>query len=167
LVLKRFFATPIRRINILIGIGISRLFFQLVSVTVLIAFGHWVMDFTLSSGALTFLSILLLTVLMLFLLMGAGLLISSVAKADSSIPLLINLFALPQLILSGTFFPVDVFPRWIQQISAVLPLRHFNDALRKISFEGESLLSCGTEIGMLMGWTVLIYFLTSRLIRWE
>jgi ABC-2 type transport system permease protein len=167
LVLKRFFATPIRRINILIGIGISRLFFQLVSVTVLIAFGHWVMDFTLSSGALTFLSILLLTVLMLFLLMGAGLLISSVAKADSSIPLLINLFALPQLILSGTFFPVDVFPRWIQQISGVLPLRHFNDALRKISFEGESLLSCGTEIGMLMGWTVLIYFLTSRLIRWE
>lgn len=167
LVLKRFFATPIRRINILIGIGISRLFFQLVSVSVLIAFGHWVMGFTLHSGLLTFCSILLLTALMLFLLMGAGLLISSIAKVDSSIPLLINLFALPQLILSGTFFPVDVFPRWIQQISAVLPLRHFNDALRKISFEGESLFSCGTEIGLLLGWTALIYFLTNRLIRWE
>jgi ABC-2 type transport system permease protein len=167
LVLKRFFATPIKRINILIGIGISRLFFQLLSVTVLIAFGHWVMDFTLHSGAVTFFSILLLTLLMLFLLMGAGLLISSIAKVDSSIPLLINLFALPQLILSGTFFSVDVFPRWIQQVSAVLPLRHFNDALRKISFEGESLFACSTEIGVLLGWTVLIYFLTNRLIRWE
>ncbi|MBM3159103.1 MAG: ABC transporter permease [Bacteroidetes bacterium] len=167
LVLKRFFATPIRPINVLIGIGISRLFFQLVSVSVLIAFGHWVMDFTLHNGLTTFLSILLLTILMLFLLMGVGLLISSVAKVDSSIPLLINLFALPQLILSGTFFPVDVFPRWIQQISALLPLRHFNDALRKISFEGESLLACGTELGVLLGWTFLIYFLTSRLIRWE
>jgi ABC-2 type transport system permease protein len=167
LILKRFFATPIRRINILIGIGISRLFFQLVSVTVLIAFGHWVLDFTLHSGAATFFSILFLTVLMLFLLMGAGLLISSIAKADSSIPLLINLFALPQLILSGTFFPVDVFPRWIQQISALLPLRHYNDALRKISFEGESLISCGTEMGVLLGWIIVIYMLTSRLIRWE
>ncbi|MBM3412280.1 MAG: ABC transporter permease [Bacteroidetes bacterium] len=167
LVLKRFFATPIKPINILIGIGVSRLFFQLVSVMVLLAFGHWVMDFTLQNGVITFLSILLLTMLMLFLLMGAGLLISSMAKVDSSIPLLINLFALPQLILSGTFFPVEFFPRWIQQVSIVLPLRHFNDALRKISFEGDSLLACGTELGVLVGWTIVIYFLTRRFIRWE
>ncbi len=167
LVLKRFFATPVNRINILIGIGVSRLFFQLISVSILILFGHWVMDFTLSKGYITFFELLAVTAFMLFLLMGAGLLISSLAKVDSNIPLLINLFALPQMILSGTFFPVDVFPDWIQAICKILPLKHFNDAIRKISFEGLSLLDCGTEFFVMGVWMVGIYFFTSRLIRWE
>jgi ABC-2 type transport system permease protein len=167
LVLKRFFATPVNRINILVGIGVSRLFFQLISVSVLILFGHWAMDFTLANGYITFLEMLAVTAFMLFLLMGAGLLISSLAKVDSNIPLLINLFALPQMILSGTFFPVEVFPPWIQTICKILPLKHFNDAIRKISFEGLSLLDCGTELFVIGLWLVGIYFLTSRLIRWE
>jgi ABC-2 type transport system permease protein len=167
LVLKRFFATPVHRINILVGIGISRLSFQLLSVAVLIGFGHLVLDFTLAQGWFTFFELLLVTSLMLFLLMGAGLLISSLAKVDSNIPLLINLFALPQLILSGTFFSTDVFPSWLRSICDVLPLKHFNDAIRKISFEGLSLAECSTELLVLGGWMILIYFLTSRLIRWE
>lgn len=167
LVLKRFFATPVHRINILVGIGISRLSFQLISVAVLIGFGHFVLDFTLAQGWITFFELLFITLLMLFLLMGAGLLISSIAKVDSNIPLLINLFALPQLILSGTFFATDVFPDWLRTICDVLPLKHFNDAIRKISFEGLSLFDCSTELVVLGGWMALIYFLTSRLIRWE
>lgn len=167
LVLKRFFATPVNRINILIGIGISRLFFQLISVSVLILFGHFAMDFTLANGVTTFFELLATTTFMLFLLMGAGLLISSLAKVDSNIPLLINLFALPQMILSGTFFSVDVFPGWLQNICEVIPLKHFNDAVRKISFEGLSLLDCGTEFLVMGAWMVVIYFLTSRVIRWE
>ena len=167
LVLKRFFATPVNRINILIGIGVSRLFFQLISVSVLILFGHWAMDFTLANGYVTFFELLAVTTFMLFLLMGAGLLISSLAKVDSNIPLLINLFALPQMILSGTFFPVEVFPEWIQAICKILPLKHFNDAIRKISFEGLSLFDCGTEFFVMGIWMIAIYFLTSRLIRWE
>lgn len=167
LVLKRFFATPVNRVTILVGIGISRLFFQLTSVTVLILFGHWAMDFTLANGVVTIFQLLLITTFMLFLLMGAGLFISSLAKVDSAIPLLINLFALPQMILSGTFFSVEVFPAWLQQICEILPLKHFNDAIRKISFEGLSLLDCGTEFLVMGTWMGLIYFLTSRVIRWE
>lgn len=125
------------------------------------------MDFTLANGALTIFELLATTTFMLFLLMGAGLLISSLAKVDSNIPLLINLFALPQMILSGTFFSVDVFPAWLQHICEILPLKHFNDAVRKISFEGLSLLDCGTEFLVMGIWMIVIYFLTSRVIRWE
>ena len=41
LVLKRFYASPVNRINILLGIGASRLFFQLMNVIVLIVVGHF------------------------------------------------------------------------------------------------------------------------------
>ena len=52
LVLKRFYASPVKRINILVGIGMSRLFFQLVNVVVLILFGYFFLNFRLQHGAI-------------------------------------------------------------------------------------------------------------------
>lgn len=167
LVLKRFYASPVKKINILLGIGMSRLFFQLLSVVVLILFGHFVLNFTLNNGVITFFEIILMTIFMLFLLMGVGLIFSSIAKTDTSIPLLINLFGFPQMMLSGTFFSIEVFPKWLQGICRVLPLTQYNDAIRKISFEGLSILECGKEIGILAIWMVVIYFIAGKVLKWE
>ena len=167
LVLKRFYASPVKRINILLGIGMSRLFFQLLSVVVLVLFGHFAMNFTLQHGIITFIEIIAMTIYMLFLLMGVGLIFSSIAKSDSSIPLLINLFGFPQMMLSGAFFPIEVFPAWLQEICRVLPLTQFNDSIRKISFEGMSIFECWKEIGILGLWMALIYFIASKVIKWE
>jgi ABC-2 type transport system permease protein len=104
---------------------------------------------------------------MLFLLMGVGLIFSSVVKTDTSIPLLINLFGFPQMMLSGTFFPIDVFPGWMQKLCQVLPLTQFNDAIRKLAFEGVSIWSCWSELLILLGWTGIIYIIAARTIKWE
>lgn len=167
LVLKRFYASPVSRINILLGIGMSRLFFQLLSVVVLILFGHFAMNFTLHHGVITFFEIIGMTILMLFLLMGVGLIFSSIAKSDSSIPLLINLFGFPQMMLSGTFFPIEVFPVWLQGVCRILPLTQYNDAIRKISFEGLSIFDCWKEIGILGIWMAIIYIIAARVLKWE
>ena len=135
LILKRFYATPVSRMNILLGIGISRLVFQLINVVMLIGLGYFFLHFTLIHGVDTFLEMTLLTIYMLLLLLGVGLIFSSIVKSDTSIPLFINLFAFPQMLLSGTFFPIDVFPTWLQTICRYgLPLSQYNDAIRKISF---------------------------------
>lgn len=167
LVLKRFYASPINRIHILLGIGTSRLFFQLMNVIILILFGHFFLNFTLQHGALTFFEMVIMSVIMLFLLMGVGLIFSSIAKNDSSIPLLINLFGFPQMLLSGTFFPITVFPGWLQSICKILPLTQYNDAMRKISFEGLHLYDTWKEIGVLGIWILIIYVIMARVIRWE
>lgn len=167
LVLKRFYASPVKRINILLGIGMSRLFFQLMNVVVLILFGHFFLNFTLVNGVLTFVEMVLLSIYMLFLLMGVGLIISSVARNDSAIPLLINLFGFPQMLLSGTFFPIEVFPKWLQDLCQILPLTQFNTAMRKISFEGLHLTDCWKEIGIMGIWLVVAYAIASRVMKWE
>jgi len=167
LVLKRFYASPVSRINILVGIGVSRLFYQIINVVVIILFGHFFMKFTLINGVVTFLEMLLFSLYMLFLLMGVGLIISSVAKNDTMIPLMINIFALPQMLLAGTFFPLDVFPLWMQKLCELLPLTQFNNALRKISFEGLHFFECWKEIGYLGIWTILIYLVVFRVMKWE
>ncbi|MET0634616.1 MAG: ABC transporter permease [Chitinophagaceae bacterium] len=167
LVLKRFYASPVKRINILLGIGTSRLFFQLINVVVLILFGHFFLDFTLQYGAITFLEMVLFAIFMLFLLMGVGLIFASIARTDTSIPLLINLFGFPQMLLSGTFFPITVFPRWMQDICNILPLTQFNNGMRKISFDGLHLWDCWKEIGILGIWMIVIYAIVTRVIRWS
>ncbi|TXI33355.1 MAG: ABC transporter permease, partial [Niabella sp.] len=130
-------------------------------------FGHFFLKFTLINGAITFFEMIALTVYMLFLLMGVGLIFSSLAKSDTSIPLLINLFGFPQMLLSGTFFPVSVFPQWLQNLCQALPLTPFNNAMRKISFEGLHLYQCGKEIGILTIWIVIVYLIVSKVMKWE
>ena len=167
LVLKRFYASPVNRMNILVGIGMSRLFFQLINVIVLIVFGHFFMKFTLQHGLITVIEILVMTLIMLFLLMGVGLIFSSIVKSDVSIPLLINLFGFPQMLLSGTFFPIEVFPKWMQPFCKALPLTQYNDAIRKISFEGMHLNKVWQEVGVLGIWIVVVYIILMKVLKWE
>ena len=61
LILKRFYATPVSRMNILLGIGISRLVFQLINVVMLIGLGYFFLHFTLVHGLDTFLEMTFLT----------------------------------------------------------------------------------------------------------
>ena len=55
LVLKRFYATPIRRGYIVLGEGLSRVVFQLLTAIIIIAIGYFAFNFTLVHGWLTFL----------------------------------------------------------------------------------------------------------------
>lgn len=167
LVLKRFYASPVNRINILLGIGFSRLFFQLLNIIVLILVGRFWLGFTLAHGWLTFFDMVLLSIFFLLVLMGVGLLFSSLAKTDSTIPLMINLFAMPQMILSGVFFSTSIFPKWMQTLCNFLPLTHFTTAIRKISFEGAGLLDVWQNIAVIGIWGVVIYVLVYKLFRWE
>ena len=167
LVLKRFFATPIRRIHIILGEAISRLIFQLAGSLVIILLGRFFFGFTLINGWLTALQLLSLSALGLVVFMGFGFVISGIARTESSIPPLANIFTLPQFLLSGTFFPVDAFPDWLQMISKVLPLTYLNDALRKIAFEGAGFVELLPQLAVVCGWGVVIYLLAVRFFRWE
>lgn len=167
LVLKRFYASPVNRLNILLGVGISRIVFQLINVVVLIVVGKFFLGFGLPHGIVTFIEMMLLSILMLLVLMGVGLIFSSIVKSDASIPLLINLFALPQMLLSGTFFPISVFPSWMQVLCKFLPLTHFNLAMHKISYDGASIMECWDNIGVIGLWGIGIYFLVYKIFRWE
>lgn len=167
LVLKRFFATPISRTYILLGEGLSRVIFQLITAVVILLVGHFAFGFTLVHGVLTFFELLLLSFVGLIVFMGFGFVVSGLAKNESVIPPFANLVTLPQFLLAGTFFSIDNFPRWLQPVCNVLPLTHLNNAMRNIAFEGSHLIDCGKELGILAVWALVIYTLAVRVFRWE
>ncbi|HEX8277745.1 MAG TPA: ABC transporter permease [Segetibacter sp.] len=167
LVLKRFYATPIQRPYIILGEALSRVIFQLSTAVIIILIGRFAFHYTLVHGVETFLEIMALSFLSLILFMGFGFIVSGIAKTESTIPPLANIVTLPQFLLAGTFFPIDVFPGWLQPICKVLPLTHFNDAMRKIAFEGAHLTDCLTQIGILALWAVVVYAVAIKVFKWE
>jgi ABC-2 type transport system permease protein len=167
LVLKRFFATPIRRIYIVLGEAASRLVFQLLGSFIIIIIGKYLFDFTLINGVTTLIYMLLLSALGLIIFMGFGFVVSGIAKNESVIPPIANIVTLPQFLLSGTFFSIEAFPHWLQMISNVLPLTYLNNALRKVAFEGAGFFEISHELLILSIWGVIVYIAAAKFFRWE
>lgn len=167
LVLKRFFATPINRSYIVLGEALSRILFQLITAITILLIGHFIFNFTLVHGWITFMELLFLSFLGLLVFMGFGFIVSGLSKNESSIPPFANLITLPQFLLSGTFFTIDAFPSWLQPLCRILPLTHLNDAMRNVAFEGAHLTDCGKQIGILLLWGIAAYAVAIKVFRWE
>jgi ABC-2 type transport system permease protein len=167
LVIKRFFATPVRRSSIVLGEGIARIGFALLGALFIILVGHFFFHFTLINGLVTVLNMLVLSILGLIVFMGFGFVVSGIAKSESTIPPISNIITLPQFLLSGTFFSIENFPSWLQPISRALPLTYLNNAMRKIAFEGYNLWDVKHEIIILIIWGILIYALAVKVFKWE
>jgi ABC-2 type transport system permease protein len=167
LVLKRFFATPVSRTYIVLGEGLARVLFQMLTAIIIILSGRFIFGFTLVNGLQTLLAMLLLSFIGLVVFMGLGFIVSGIAKSENTIPPIANLITLPQFLIGGTFFPVDVFPKWLQPISNALPLTHLNTAMRAVAFEGQSLWEVKSEIGILLIWGVIVYAVAIKVFKWE
>ncbi|RQO30931.1 ABC transporter permease [Taibaiella sp. KBW10] len=167
LVLKRFFATPIKRSNMLLSEGVARLIFQLLGALLIILIGKFFFDYTLINGLSTVLSMLFVSGIALLVFMSFGFVISGIAKSDATIPPLANIFTMPQFLLAGTFFSIDALPKWLQYIAKLMPLTYFNNALRAIAFDGASLWQVKWDILILLIWGVIGYALAAKLFKWE
>lgn len=167
LVLKRFFATPIRREFIILAEGAARMIFQLIGALLIIMVGHFAFGYTLVNGVITVINMLVICALGLLVFMSFGFIISGLARSEATIPPLSNMITLPQFLLAGTFFSIEAFPKWMQPVSRALPLTYLNDALREVAFEGASLWDVKADLGILILWGVIGYFVASRVFKWE
>jgi ABC-2 type transport system permease protein len=167
LVLKRFFATPISRMNILFGEGLARLVFAAMQAAIIVGIGTIFLDFTLINGWVTLLQIVALSIVGVIIFLGFGFIVSGIAKNENAVPPLANLITMPQFILSGTFFPIEAFPEWLQPISRALPLTFLNDAMRKVAFEGASFSAIQTDLLWLVVWGIIVYILAIKFFKWD
>jgi ABC-2 type transport system permease protein len=81
---------------------------------------------------------LLLACAALFLVtpLGIGLLISTISKSQQEAMLVSLFFLLPNIFLSGFFFPIAAMPAWLQAVTYAFPLRYFLTVVRGIILKG-------------------------------
>jgi len=167
LVIKRFFATPVKRYSIVVGEALARITFALIGAAFILLIGRFAFGFTLIHGFVTFINMLILSFIGVVVFMGFGFTVSGIAKNESTVPPIANLVTLPQFLLSGTFFSITVFPTWLQPICRVLPLTFLNDAMRQVAFEGASLWDVNHQLFYLLLWGIGIYAVAVKAFKWE
>ncbi len=106
-------------------------------------------------------------ILSIISILGIGLAIGGWAKNERQAAPLSNILVFPMLFLSGTFFPRFLMPQWLQKASDFLPLTPVIDGIRLVATEGKHLTQIGPQLGLLLGWTVIIYAVAFWVFRWE
>jgi ABC-2 type transport system permease protein len=99
--------------------------------------------------------------------MSLGLLAGAIAKTQEGAVNLANFLVLPMAFLSGSFFPLDGSPRWLQVTSNLLPLRHLNDGMLDVMVRGQGPSAAFAPIGILLGFAAVVTLVAVRLFRWE
>ncbi|MEU6083217.1 ABC transporter permease [Streptomyces sp. NPDC047108] len=100
-----------------------------------------------------------------FLAIGA--IVGSYAKTPESVAAVANCMMVPMAFLSGSFFPLDQMPDWLQTLSRIFPLRYLNDGVSAaITGDGgtsDMLLACAA----LGGYTVVFGLIAMKTFRWS
>ncbi len=65
-----------------------------------------------------------------FAFAGIGMILTRVAKEAESAMAAANAIMYPMMFLSGSFFPVEMMPSFLQKIARILPLYYANEGLR-------------------------------------
>jgi len=167
LIIKRIFATPVRRWNILLSEAASRIVLGVLQTLLIVLVGHYLFHFTLARGVITLLEILALSLIGMFVFLAFGIFVSSVGKTEDAVAPIANLIMLPQLFLSGAFFSIDLFPKFLQPLARILPLTYLNNAFQKVAFGGASIIDTWPMIVGLLIWGAIVYIIDIRIFRWE
>ncbi|MFY9913239.1 MAG: ABC transporter permease [Nocardioidaceae bacterium] len=99
--------------------------------------------------------------------MALGLLAGSISKTVEGATSLANIFVLPMAFLSGSFFPLDGAPRWLDIISHLLPLRYLNDGMLDVLVRGRGAASAVLPMLILLGFAAAVVAIASRFFTWE
>jgi ABC-2 type transport system permease protein len=161
-IFKQLSLTPLTKTEWLISkitwyVFLTLVSFVLMTVTGTLLFGAHV---TYAPGIIPFL------LLGPFLFVSLGMLVGTVSKSVESAAVVGNLITFPMMFLSGTFFPVDTMPAYLQTLAHVLPLFYVIDGLNNVMLYG-NYTGAITDVGVLVVLSLVVFFLAVRFFKWR
>jgi len=135
--MEQLFASPIGRLEIVLGKLLPYLVIGLLEFLLVVAFGMTAFDLPLRGSGLV---LTLLGFTFLVGMLGQGLLVSVIAKNQTvatQAGMLSSL--LPSLLLSGMIFPLENMPLPLRALSRVIPARYLVHGLRGVLLKGNGL----------------------------
>lgn len=163
-ILKRLLATPISQGSIIFGQVTSRLTISVAQVAVLITLGILIFDLTVVGSLF---NVFLLTVLGAIVFLSMGFALSGAASTQNTVMALANLIVMPQMFLSGVFFPRTGLPDWLFKVTNFFPLTYLADGMREVMIKGATLMEIRGDVLGLVAWVVILFVLATRSFRWE
>ena len=156
--------TPLPRSAVLTSEFAIRLLISMVQTFIIVFIAQLVFGVHIMNSYLSLIGIVILGTLT-FISIGY-VLISFVKTVDGGQGI-IQAVQFPMMFLSGTFFPIEIMPEYIQPVVKIIPLTYLGDALRQVMIGGPALYSMRTNILVLLGWLIVSMVVAIKLWRWE
>ena len=161
--MEQLFASPVGRLEIVLGKLLPYLGLGLLQLLLVLAVGAGAFDVPIRGSIWL---VVLAGLLFLAGMLGQGLFISVVARNQlvaTQAGALSSL--LPSLLLSGMLVPIDNMPWVLRAISRLIPARYLVDALRQILLKGNGLASIWGDLLAMLLFAVAIIALATRRFR--
>lgn len=134
--LEQLMVTPVKPIHLIFGKTIPYLFIGFAELFIFIVFV--LLWFGIPFKGSFFVLLLFAAVYMMSSL-GIGILTSTVARTPQQVLFLIWFVLIFFILLSGFFIPVENMPLWVQNVTAINPVKYFMFAVRELCLKGTSL----------------------------
>lgn len=97
-----------------------------------------------------------------------GMAVTGLVSNSETAPAVANFTMLPILFVSGVFWPIAVYPAWLQVIARIFPLAHFVDAFTAAVTPGSpKALWQWQDLAIMAAWAVFGVLVASRYFTWE
>lgn len=163
-ILRRLHTTPLRVWQYFLSVMLGNAVVGLMSLAAMFLVAIGVFHLKVAGNYFELTAFLIFSIV---LILGIGLSIGGWAKNERQAAPLANIIVFPMMFLSGTFFPRFLMPEWLQKITYYFPLTPVIDGSRLIATEGAHLTQVGSQLGIMAIWLVIVYFIASRVFRWE
>lgn len=151
--MERLMASPVSRLDIVVGYLFGFFIFALVQTAIIILFTIYVLDVRYYGDLW---QIFVFQIVVIIGAVNLGILTSTFARNEFQMVQFIPLLIFPQVFLCGVLWPVEQMPNYLQWLSAILPLTYAVDGLREIMLSAKSLIDVGFELAVLVAFAVAI-----------
>lgn len=162
--IERLVVSPLSRGEIVLGYMLGFSLFAAIQVVVIVLFAVYVLRIHYA-GNLGF--VFLFTLLLTIGALNLGIFLSTFARTELQVVQFIPIVITLQGLLSGIIWPIATLPVPLQWLARALPLTYANEALRAVMIRGDGLGALWLNLGVLVGFAILMILLSMSTLRRE
>lgn len=151
--IEQLIVTPIRSWELVVGKILPYTILAFIDTLEILVIGHWWFKVPIR-GDLGL--IFALSGLFLLSSLGIGLFASTIANTQQEAFITVMVTMLPSIFLSGFFFPIEAMPKFLQYVSAIVPLRYYLVIIRSLLLKGVGVGALQSQIFALSLFAVFI-----------
>jgi ABC-2 type transport system permease protein len=160
--LRRLFSTPVTKSDWILGNVLSQTILAILLTAVMIILGIAIYHSEITVNIYSAVSIFAGAILF----SGIGMTLAGLVSDPEAASGLGNAIAFPMMFLSGTFWPLDIMPPFLQSIAKFLPLTYFAESLRD-SMLLQNYSAAILNTGVTAAFALIFIFLGSKFTRWR
>jgi ABC-2 type transport system permease protein len=161
-VIRKLSTTPITRTDWILSNILYQFILAVISTMAILAVSYAVFSVRLRIDGWLFVFI----VLEVFAFGGIGMILTRVANEAESAAAAANFIMFPMMFLSGSFFPLELMPVFLQTIARILPLYYVNEGLRAAMVLADNHAAL-RDAAMIGAFAAVVFVVGIKTTRWE